>query len=333
MDITAETAADAGGAAGVDRAQWLSHAKRTGGLALQEISLERLDAANWYEACQLRVGEEQTEVFPISNVHWIGISRYEEGTTLYAIKRGGEIVGLIGGGLDEDGVSGFINPLMIDRRYQRQGIASAAMRRMMEQLIRSERVPRIRLGHRKENLAAGRLYDSLGFRVESETEGEVIRSYPVDHGVEIRSLRDEPSRLRECQELLLGHFRDPGLVKRQTEPCLQADGPLPQGYFLLKDDAVIGWAGLFAAEKVAASGLSPWISPLLVAPQERGNRYGKLLLQHARREASRLGYEKVYLTTDHIGYYEKYGFREIDVTTFTWGRPTKLYEHDALRDE
>jgi len=27
-----------------------------------------------------------------------------------------------------------------------------------------------------------------------------------------------------------------------------------------------------------------------------------------------------------IGYYEKYGFREVGLTTFTWDRPTKVYE-------
>ena len=68
----------------------------------------------------------------------------------------------------------------------------------------------------------------------------------------------------------------------------------------------------------------------MVHPNERGNRYGKLLLEYARKEAGRLGCEVVYLTTGHIGFYEKYGFREVGLTTFTWGRPTKVYEHDTI---
>ena len=55
--------------------------------------------------------------FPIPNVYWLGISRYEEHTTLYAITLDKTIIGLIGLGYDEDGVSGFINPLMIDEKY------------------------------------------------------------------------------------------------------------------------------------------------------------------------------------------------------------------------
>jgi len=105
------------------------------------ITIEPLDTNNWLKVCELSVSEEQKQVFAIPNVYWIGISRYEEHTELFAIKRGEEYVGLIGGGLDEDGNSGYINPLMIDERYQRQGIAATAMRLMMNDLIRKYHVP------------------------------------------------------------------------------------------------------------------------------------------------------------------------------------------------
>ena len=65
--------------------------------------------------------------FPIPNVYWLGISRYEEHTTLYAITLDKTIIGLIGLGYDEDGVSGFINPLMIDEKYQGNQYAKQAM--------------------------------------------------------------------------------------------------------------------------------------------------------------------------------------------------------------
>jgi len=63
---------------------------------------------------------------------------------------------------------------------------------------------------------------------------------------------------------------------------------------------------------------------------ERTDECRKLLLEHARKEAGRLGFKVVYLTTGEIRFYEKYGFREVGLTTFTWGRPTKVYEHDTI---
>ncbi|MNN87264.1 hypothetical protein D3C81_2047940 [compost metagenome] len=53
-------------------------------------------------------------------------------------------------------------------------------------------------------------------------------------------------------------------------------------------------------------------------------------MEHARKLVGQLGYAKVYITTDHILYYEKYGFREIGLDNFEWGRPTKIYEHDTI---
>ena len=167
---------------------------------------------------------------------------------------------------------------------------------------------------------------------------------PAENNIRILSLRDHPERVDECRELLLKYFNEPS--SEHPARVLASAEIFPQGYFMLKDNRVIGWTGLYekevvtgkvygwegslVKEEILSEDLSPWITPLLVHPDERGNHYGKLLLEHARKEAGRLGFKIVYLTTGHIGYYEKYGFREVGLTTFTWGRPTKVYEHDTV---
>jgi ribosomal protein S18 acetylase RimI-like enzyme len=311
---------------------------------LNRATLEPLDINNWLKVCELTVSDKQKQVFPISNLYWIGISRYEEHSELFAIVRGGEYVGLIGGGFDEDGISGYINPLMVDKRFQRQGVAAEAMRLMMDYLIRKRHVPCIHINHRKENHAAGRLYERLGFTVYSETESEFYRSFIAEYDAQIFSLREHPDKADECRKFLLEYFNE--FTSKHPAEILVSANNLPQGYFMLKEGRVIGWTGLYEHEvvsgkvygwegslkknEVTSEELSPWITPLLVHPDERGNSYGKLLLEHARREAGRLGFKYVYLTTNHIRYYEKYGFREVGLTIFTWGRPTKIYEHDTI---
>ena len=59
------------------------------------IFLSELNEDNWLEAANLSVSEKQKDVFPIPNVYWLGISRYEEHTTLYAITLDKTIIGLI----------------------------------------------------------------------------------------------------------------------------------------------------------------------------------------------------------------------------------------------
>ena len=203
------------------------------------ISLEPLDVNNWLKVSELSISEAQKQIFTVPNMYWIGISRYEEHSELFAIKRGEDYAGLIGGGLDEDGVSGYINPLMVDERFQRQGIAAEATRLMMDHLIRKYHVPCIHINHRKENHAAGRLYERLGFSVYSETEKEFCRSYTVDYGIQILSLRDNPERVDECRKLLLEHFNEiyieasrRGISKRRTASARIFHAEKRQGYRL-----------------------------------------------------------------------------------------------------
>ena len=140
------------------------------------IYLSELNEDNWLEAANLSVSEKQKDVFPIPNVYWLGISRYEEHTTLYAIVLDKIIVGLIGLGYDEDGVSGFINPLMIDEKYQGNQYAKQAMDIAIHILKTVYHVTKINLGHRKTNIAAGKLYEKLGFEIVGEDEQDYFRT-------------------------------------------------------------------------------------------------------------------------------------------------------------
>lgn len=88
------------------------------------IHLRELNKDNWLETANLSVSEQQKNLFPIPNIYWFGISRYEEHTTLYAIMCDESIVGLIGLGYDEDGISGLINP-----PYDRCKLSGKSLRR------------------------------------------------------------------------------------------------------------------------------------------------------------------------------------------------------------
>lgn len=139
------------------------------------VHLKELDQDNWLEATSLSVSEKQKEYFPIPNVYWLGISRYEEKTTLYAIMCNETMVGLIGLGYDEDGVSGFVNPLMIDEKFQGNHYAELAMKEAIEILRNEYKVPNINLGHRKNNIVAAKLYEKLGFNIVDEDEQDYFR--------------------------------------------------------------------------------------------------------------------------------------------------------------
>ncbi|WP_342424231.1 GNAT family N-acetyltransferase [Paenibacillus sp. FSL E2-0178] len=65
---------------------------------------------------------------------------------------------------------------MIDHKHQGKGYGKAAMETLI-QLMSGSNCTRIMIGHRPDNLIAGRMYEALGFLKASEKviEGEIVR--------------------------------------------------------------------------------------------------------------------------------------------------------------
>lgn len=87
---------------------------------------------------------------------------------------------------------------------------------------------------------------------------------------------------------------------------------LPQFFLLLNDNRIIGCSALITNDFISRQDLYPWMACLFVDEKERGKEYGNLLMEHAEQEAKKAGFTAVYLTTNHDGYYEKYGWTRIE---------------------
>lgn len=106
--------------------------------------------------------------------------------------------------------------------------------------------------------------------------------------------------------------------------------PLPRWYLMLKDDEIIGSYGLITNDFISRQDLYPWLCALFIEESERGRQLGSKLLEYGRAEALKLGFEKLYLCTNHEGYYEKYGWRYIAKGFHPWGEESKIYEISSL---
>lgn len=113
---------------------------------------------------------------------------------------------------------------------------------------------------------------------------------------------------------------------------------LPQTWVLLDEygagsetPAIAGFYQLEESDHLTdRTELTPFITTLFIGPEYRGGiSFGGAALEHARCVLGDMGYDTVYLTTDHIGYYEKHGFREIGLDITDYGSPTKIYSADT----
>lgn len=107
--------------------------------------------------------------------------------------------------------------------------------------------------------------------------------------------------------------------------CVDAKAPLPQWYLLCDGDRAVGCAGLIANDFISRMDLYPWACALYVEPTHRGHRYGSLLLEKASADARAAGFPGLYLCTDHIGYYERYGFEYLGTGYHPWGESSRIY--------
>ena len=73
---------------------------------------------------------------------------------------------------------------------------------------------------------------------------------------------------------------------------------------------------------------TPYIGFLFVGEAYRGNRLSQKLIQYAMAYLKSIGFEQVYLVSDHENLYEKYGFHIVDRKLAPWGAEEKIYRQN-----
>jgi N-acetylglutamate synthase-like GNAT family acetyltransferase len=146
--------------------------------------------------------------------------------------------------------------------------------------------------------------------------------------MKILSIRESP----EYKDQAIEYFQrswaevDPVIYEQAISFSITAQDSLPQWYLLLKENEIIGCAGLITNDFISRGDLYPWLCALFIDEQHRGNAYAVLLMEKIKEDTKSLGFKNLYLCTSLENYYEKYGFQYIGDGRHPWGEDSKIYQ-------
>ena len=136
--------------------------------------------------------------------------------------------------------------------------------------------------------------------------------------MKIINLKDNKECLRESIELCSLEWGEPKTDSEMEEYINNKEKRILEGdkvisiLGLMDNDTMIGFISLFKYEDDPTILLTPWYATMYVKKEYRGKGYSKILNEEILKEARRLGYNKVYLKSELINYYEKFGAKYIE---------------------
>ena len=99
-------------------------------------------------------------------------------------------------------------------------------------------------------------------------------------------------------------------------------------YLLTEGDRLVSFLTLSERDCVDVP-YGPWIGFVHTAPEYRGHRHVGKLIDHACHAAREQGVTRVYLATDHVGLYEKYGFTYLENRVNVYGEDSRIYVREV----
>lgn len=95
-------------------------------------------------------------------------------------------------------------------------------------------------------------------------------------------------------------------------------------YLLMDGQKLVSFLTLTKQDVIRDESMFPWIGFVFTQPEYRGHRYSETLMNYAENVAKQQGHTHVYVATDHVGLYEKYGYEYLENRIGYWGEESRV---------
>ncbi|MGG0124187.1 GNAT family N-acetyltransferase [Bacillus paranthracis] len=147
---------------------------------MKKVYLKAIDKRNWEEAITLSVTEEQQTLIA-SNLYSIAEVQFLDNFYAKGIYLDEKMIGFTMFGIDPDDNNYWIYRLMIDEKFQGQGIGKQAIHLVIDEIRNNNANSSIiMIGYAPENLTAKFVYKKAGFiETELSSWGEQLAKYSL----------------------------------------------------------------------------------------------------------------------------------------------------------
>ena len=139
--------------------------------------------------------------------------------------------------------------------------------------------------------------------------------------LKIFNIKNKPEYIEEVCILTQREWGDKNLsedeFKNRVNTKIQKlyvalDNPYYCKLILLDNDVLIGFISIFESDGDERFDLKPWYATMFVKEEFRGKGYSKILNDAILDEARKRGFSRLYLKSDLVNYYEKFGAKYIE---------------------
>ena len=120
------------------------------------------------------------------------------------------------------------------------------------------------------------------------------------------------------------------LFSGKINESIQNVAPVPQWYIVAEGQRIIAGAGVITNDFHDRKDLTPNVCALYVEPERRCQGIAGNLLEYVCKEMARKGIDMLYLITEHVSFYERYGWEFLCMVRGDDGEPMRMYQKKIL---
>ena len=146
----------------------------------------------------------------------------------------------------------------------------------------------------------------------------------------IMSLSEHPELMDEMAQWFCEKWHIPKEeYEKSMARCLENKGAVPQWFAAYEGNRIVCGAGVIENDFHNRPDLTPNVCAVYTEPDRRGRGLAGALLEHICLDMKARGICTLYLLTDHIGFYERYGWVFLCMVQGEGEeQPSRMYVHN-----